>query len=274
MKKQFVLALLSAIVLNSYAQFSPNNLIVSEIANNNKGGSTLNLSIYDLTGNLIESKALGNQNFFVNGTAINEGLLTLSTDNKLLTLYGYSKITSNTGGPAKDDASTTNRTLAIINQNKEETFINFNNTHSTQAAKSALAFPLENTDYGIYLAGAGTGTATGVQYVSYNPQQKTTTVPVSLTKVNTRSIKAFNNQLYISSSFDPSGGPTRLLKVGNGIPNTKDQTALNLPGDAITSLEAPADFVMFGDDLLYIAEENTSTGGIKNFIIMAPNGYY
>lgn len=263
MKKILLSIFLSSLIVNVYCQFPINHLAVSEITNSNKGGSTLNLSVYDLNGNLIESSALGNQNFFVSGTAINEGILTLSSDNKILTLYGYNKISNNTGGPAKDDATTTNRTLAIINENKEATFINFNNIHSGQAPKSALAFPIENNNYGIYLAGAGTGVSAGVQYISYNPLDKSTTIPVSLTKVNTRSIKAFNNQLYISSSFDPSNGPTRLLKVGTGLPDTKDQVAINLPGSAIINLEAPADFVMFGDNLLYIAEENTSTGGIK-----------
>ncbi len=248
----------------AFSQFQPNNIVVSQTENTDTKGTALKLIEYSTEGTLVSSANLGLNNFYVGGanSSASEGVLSLSTDGKLLSLFGYSSISPSAVGPSNNTAAENNRALAIIDQNKNQTIIPFANIHEKQAAKAALAFPISENNYGIYLAGSGTGAVTGVQYTTVNTQTKSSSAPISLAKVNTRSIKSYNDQLYISSSFNPPSGATRLLKVGSGLPVT-GQTATNLPGSAILSLEAPTDFVMFGNDLIYIAEENATTGGIK-----------
>lgn len=247
--------------LASFAQFDANNIVVSQLVDAATKGTPLSLVEYSTEGVLKKSTGVGNNNFYVGGAtgSAGEGLLNLSSDGKFLTLFGYSNISPTSVGPSNNTAIENKRALAIINENGSQNIFSFNDIHSGQAAKSALAIPLTENTYSVYLAGSGTGAVTGVQYINYDIINNTLNTPISLAKVNTRSIKTFNNQLYISSSFNT----TRLLKVGTGNPTITGQTSTNLPGNVISELEIPNDFVLFGNNLLYIAEENATTGGIK-----------
>ena len=263
--KPFILSIFSLLVVafSVNAQLGPENLVVTEINTSSTTGTTLNLVEYQTSGNKINSTPAGNHNFYVGGAASSsgEGLLTLSTDRKLLTLYGYSKSSTSSSGPSNNPSTENPRALLIINQALEETVIPIADIHSGQAAKSAFATPVNHNSYGIYLAGSGTGVTTGLQYITYNTETKSFTSPISIARTNSRSVRVFNNQLYISSAFNTS----RLLKVGNQIPSTPGQSSVNLPGNDIAALSIPNDFVMFGDNLLYITEEDAVSGGIKKF---------
>ncbi|TZF86095.1 T9SS type A sorting domain-containing protein (plasmid) [Pedobacter sp. BS3] len=255
-----------AFTVSGYAQFAADNLVVSQTSGTTTTGVTLSLAEYSLTGELKSTTAVGASNFYVGGAASSaaEGVLALSSDNKLLTLYGYSRTSPTTAGPSNNTSADNPRALAVIDASKNQSIITVADVHSGQAAKSAIAIPLSSNTYGVYLGGAGTGAATGLQYVTINTATNPATLvnaPVSLAKVNTRSVKIFNGQLYVSSSFQAD---KRLLAIGLGTPTATGQTAVSLPAP-ISQLETPNDFIFFGSNLLYVTEENSATGGIKKF---------
>lgn len=280
MKRTFLLLLSIAVSQVSMAQFTADNLVVvkstiyvdqapdPDVTYSNVGSVTL-LEMDLAGGNQVETAVSG---FYIGLTAstVNNGNLKLSADKKYLTMYGY-----NSGSlpavPASGNlaASTNARTMLLVNSAKISTALdipkNANNevVHSATQARSAIAFNAGTNLYGVYLGGGTGGTYSGLQYVEVNTLTNAITAPVQIAALNTAGLGIFNNQLYNATGLTSNPTSNKFNQIGTGLPTTA-ATATDLTS-VVTDVKIPGDFVFFGTNLLYIADETAGTGGIRKY---------
>ena len=290
MKKTLLLFLSVAVWQVSNAQFTADNLVVvkatSPYTNPTSYKNVGSVSLVEL--NTSTTNQTGTEiaipDFLVgqSSSTLTNGLLKLSSDKKYLTVYGYNTASLPTDAAAGNLAPSTNqRTLVLVDENKAISKFDIPKNadekviHSATQVRSAIAFNKSTNVYGVYLGGgSNTGTYCGVQYIELNTATNAITLPVPITDLNTSSLGLFNNQLYSTTGVAPKlpdnpPGPNRFNQIGVGLPNTSsnvtDLTSI------MTNIELPGDFVFFGTNLLYIADETASTGGIYKFYFDGTN---
>ncbi len=251
------------------AQFTPGNIVVSRVGD---GVTTLSNASFQVqlveyttagvpTGVVVTlpttSGGAGNRACTNSGTATTEGFLTQSYDGRFLVHVGYDA-PQGTGGIA---TSTVNRTIARIDAggiaNTSTSFLaTAGNAYSGLSIRAACTY-----DGSQFWASGGSGATAGVRYLAFGNDNIAGT-QISITSTNTRGIKIFDDQLYISTA---AGTTLRIASVGTGMPTTSGQTITNLPPNIPTSNFDPANFIFFdknaavaGPDLLYVACQSTT----------------
>ncbi|WP_083852699.1 T9SS type A sorting domain-containing protein [Pedobacter arcticus] len=296
MKRTFLLLLSIAVSQVSMAQFTADNLVVVKATSPYPGTPTNYKNVGSVS--LVElNTSAPNQtgtetaipNFLVGQSAstLSTGYLKLSSDRNYLTMYGY-----NLGSLPADAAngnlqpSTNSRTLVVVDVAKTVSSINIPNIpaptpedpnavlvpHSGTHPRSAIAFYKSANTYGVYFAG-GSGVANGgILYTELNTVSKTLAAPTQIADLNTGSISIFNGELNSSTGATNNPQTNMFNQIGSGLP-TSAATAVDLTAKIAVSpvIQLPGDFVFFGNNLLYIADETATTGGIYKFY-SADNG--
>lgn len=248
----------------SYAQtaFTPGNLVVvrvgstdSVLANRSR---EVFLEEYSPTGTLVQTIAIphsGTDKLTIQGTASLEGTLSLSQNKAFLVFGGYD-LPLGVGSPASNGTNA-QRVIARVNRNGVadlSTKVANANLHGNASFRAVAS----NDGSGYWTAGG----SQGVRYVSHGSNAS---VLVSNTVTNSRSIKIWGEQLFLTHS---SGNTNpRLMTVGTGTPTTEGNTNTGLPGFSTTG--AYVDFYFFdrdatepGDDVVYIADDGA---GMRKF---------
>jgi hypothetical protein len=241
----------------------------------------------DTVGALIETIPIptavdgNNQPLTMNGTAISEGVLTRSVDNKYVTLAGYAAIPGTQGpGPLPVQLAISASTAASVHRvvgrvsadGTVDTSTQMNNAFDKNNVRGATS--TNGSDIWVTGAGAVTG---GVQYVQFGSSGASTLLisPGGGNPITTRVPLIFGNQLYFTSSGNFANVSTL---GGNPPPNTGGQTPVVLPGmPTTTSTLSPYSFQLFdtnGDgafDTLYIADERAPNvgGGVQKWLLAA-----
>jgi hypothetical protein len=202
-----------------------------------------------------------NKALTLSGTATSEGYITRSADGLTLALAGYN---APPGTPGVNGAtSTVSRVVALISQDGT---INTTTSLSDAATGNNVRGAFSNgTDIWV------TGGAGGLRYAT---RGATSSVQVATAPVNLRAVHIFGSQLYISTA---SGSAVRIGAVGTGSPKVTGQAITNLPG-LPSGTGSPHQFFMAdlnaaieGPDVLYIADDNTTTGGILKYSLVNGN---
>lgn len=269
--KSFFTLLLSAICLYTFAQtpFLPTSVVVYRVGDGASALSNRSAKVYldefSPTGTLIQSIAMPTQTVGTNaaltasGTSTSEGLITRSTDGHYLVFGGYNSDTGYVSISASPSASI-RRVIGRV-----DAFSSINT--STQLGISSFdknnIRGVVSTD-GIQFWASGSGS--GIRY----GQMGDSSIRISSGTVasNFRGIHIFDNQLYVSST---SGSTKGLFKVGTGLPTDSSNAALSLLS-AIPTTGSPFQFFFAdlsptipGVDVLYIADDGATAGGIQKF---------
>ena len=276
MKKTFFFGGLAAVatVLGStqskaqtITSFIPGDVVVYRTGDGSaaltNAGTAVFLDEYNpTTGNLDGTEALSTlaTPLVASGTAVSEGLLTLSGNGQYLlatgydapvgTLNGTTSITGTTSTAVPREVATISGTGAVA-----QTTINNYSANNIRSAASQ-----DGTT--IFTSGATTGilavTSGAVNTAGTNLYN---------TSVNNRDIVVAGGQLYFSSGSN-TGASLRIAQVGTGLPTTTGQTATEVPGITVsttagTPVNAPYQFkaVTLGTgtaaDTFYIADNGS-----------------
>lgn len=272
MQKVYTLCFALCLAHSIFSQaFTPGNIVVVRIGDGAAPLSSAAQPVFldefsSLTGQLVQSKALpttvsgSNRRLTLSGTATSEGALALSANKQFLCLAGY----DTTVGTAGVSGIIVGKVAAIVSAGGNI------NTQTGIAAGSGfnsgnMRAAITNNGNEVWFAGSGSSNSGGTYYVPANTFTSSPT-KLSSTPSNTRTVNIYGGQLYISSA---SSGFYGVSQVGTGLPTTSGQTTSLLPGVNDSSNYA---FVVFdananeaGNDLIYVADDNTSKGGIIKY---------
>lgn len=273
---------------NGFIPFSAGSLVVLRADGNGAAlttnGTKVFLDEYTNTGsNILSNRSMptlvngNNLRLVVSGSSTSDGHLTLSPDTKYLVCGGYDAAVNTTGvSSSTSGAGGTARVVGILNNageiNTSTSFLGTSTPYSGNNFRGGV------TD-GINIWGVGAGTGGGVRIIPFpsgtfglpSTSNQGNGTQISTTSTNGRVLGIFNNQLYLNSSsgvFAPSA-------VGTGLPTTSGQTIVT-PTGLPTAGTNGYDFVFFdrdqtvaGNDLLYVADLNSTTtgssGGINKY---------
>jgi hypothetical protein len=247
--------------------FTPGNIVILRVGDGTNAlvntGSAVFLEEYTPAGTLVQTLPIPatattpEKALVISGTATSEGNLSLSQDGRALTLIGYD-------GPGSvslsgTTASDKNRTVARVSGNGGIDIIGFTDVASSNNPRSVYS-----TDGNALWMCGGAG---GIRYADF---ASTTSTQLAATLTNIRVLKAFNGQLYFSTS---SGTTFRVGTVGTGFPVASGQTLTQLPGLPVTG--SPYDFHfedldagVAGLDVLYIADDAAAGGSILKYSLV------
>ncbi len=248
------------------ASFTPGNVVVYRVGDGVAAlantGNGVYLDEYATNGTLVQSiplpSAAGDGNQLVaSGTATSEGLLTLSSDGKLLIMTGYRPdpfpYTASLAGTA---GTAVNRVIGRVNSAGTLETMALADYATGNNPRSACA-----TDGSSVWMCGGAG---GVRYAAWN--SATSLQITSNTVVNFRQLNVVDDQLYVSSSSGSGGNTIPLGAVGTGVPTTADQALLALPGLPVLSGNSMYSYFFCdlsgtepGVDTLYIADDTVDT---------------
>ena len=270
------------------AAFTSGNLVVYRVGDGSaaltNAATAAFLDEYTPSGTLVQSIALpatattsGNRAATAGGTATSEGFLTRSTDGRYLLATGYNATAGAQGGTTVGGTGTStsisNSTAANINRvvvrvgadGVPDTTTAITDAFDTNNIRSVASADGTN----IYIAGANSG----VRLVTFgNAAGATTQISDSTTGavVNFRQINIYNNQLYFSTG---SGSNPRVGTIGTGLPTTGGQAITGAPG--ISGTGSPYGYFFAdlsptvpGVDTLYIADDNSTAGGIQKYSLV------
>ncbi len=286
----FAMALLQAKAQNLTAD----NVVVLKLTSLSGYGrvATVSLEEYAASGGAVVSSTnisntgSGNDFYLPYGSASNQATayLNLSTDNQLLTLYGYNTLPSTT--PATTElfaAGALNRTFVAINASRTATKITTDAHSGTNVNRSALAYALSGGTYGVYLAGHGSG----IKYSVYNPTSGTLTSPTVINSLNTIDVKIYEGKLYATSqvtsgvsSFDTEM-PTAAATIASTftVNNAHDFVIFHLGANKIMYVAVAANTATAADGIFkYYSTDNgaswTAAGKIDgNTTTATDNGF-
>lgn len=209
-----------------------------------------------------EGYALSNDSLkneiYINGETFSQGMLSLSSDKKYLTLYGYSKYGLLGGNSSAVDNP---RALVLINNNGEHKTVSLTNVHGNAAARGVAVQHLNNNNYQIYLTGSGTSLNNGLQSVGIETSSFSQVgVNERIHGIASNIPKIFDNKLYIASSSSDS----RILNIGalDSVSGILTKNVNNVIGTGV--LTDPLDFMVFNGEVLYVADKNI---GIRKFYL-------
>nr|WP_294898201.1 T9SS type A sorting domain-containing protein [uncultured Pedobacter sp.] len=260
MKKILLTIGLLTASLYGFSQFTAGNLVVSRYGDplstlgGNNAATAIYLVEYTKDGAVVGSALALRTSSDANGSALtgnpggsNEGLLTLSPDGSLLTVFGHSV---DAGGTISNGTSGTDRIIGVVKQDK--TYTSTLHVTSASVVNPRCAITTDATKF--YIVGS-TG---GVQLVDAG-----TSAITSINSDNSpnRGLAIFNGQLYANTN---AGSTAHIAKVGTGLPSTASTlTALN----GLSNAPATPNQVVFfkstagaGEpDLMYAANDGDGT---------------
>jgi hypothetical protein len=220
------------------------------------------LNEFEPTGSLVTTLALptsasgSNKPLLDQGSAVSDGLLTLSSNTECLLTVGYDAAL----GVEKVDETkdtTTPRTVAVINGNGEinttTALTDFANENNARSATSSECKKL-------WVGGAGSKTTGGVVEAEVGASTGT---QLAANDTNVRQVEVVDGQLYVSG--DPLKAPEVAIgKLGSGLPTTSGQTVTSLPFESLTAPEEPYAYSLLTlglgstPDTLYVADNKRS----------------
>ncbi len=242
---------------NSFAQFTPGNIVVVRIGDGTGLSSSacpVFLDEYTTSGTLVQSFALptalsgSNKRLVNSGTASSEGSLTLSSDGRYLVLAGYDADVGITT-VSSTSADAVNRVVGMV-----DLFGTINTTTALTDAFSSISIRSAATNDGsqFWISGAAAG--------RYTTIGTTTSISISTAPSSTRVFSIFNNQLYVSSASSTFQG---ISSVGTGLPTTTGQTTTILPGFPTATGPSSYGFsINAAGTVIYLADDRSAeTGG-------------
>ncbi len=254
------------------ASFTGGNIVVYRIGTGTGSlvntGNPVFLDEYNVSGTLVQSIALptvvsgAQKRLVASGTASSEGQMTRSTDGRYLLLPGYDATPPHSSSLISTTSATVNRVIGRV----DATGLIDTSTALADAfdANNFRGVCSQNGSQ-FWVAGNGSIATGGVRYVS--ALGATTSTQLSTTNINLRQPAIFGGQLYVSSG---NGSTVRLGAVGTGLPISASQTITTLPGYPVNL--SPNAFVLLdldsgiaGVDTLYIADDNTTSGGLLKY---------
>ncbi|MNK23508.1 hypothetical protein D3C87_418020 [compost metagenome] len=294
MKKTLLsIAFVVAFTLVKAQNLTADNVVVLKLTSLSGYGrvATVSLEEYTTSGAVLSSTNIsntgtGNDFYLPYGSASNQATayLNLSTDNQLLTLYGYNTLPSTT--PATTElfaAGALNRTFVAINAAKMATKLTTDAHSGTNVNRSALAYPLGGGSYGIYLAGHGSG----IKHATYNPTAGTLSSATVINSLNTIDVRISEGKLYATSqvtsgvsSFD-TDLPTSVASIANTftVNNSHDFVIFNLGANKVMYVAVAANTATAADGVFkYYSTDNGVTwiaaGKVDgNTVTAADNGF-
>lgn len=260
--------------------FTPGNLAIYRVGDGS--GSLTNAATpvfideYTTSGTLVQSIAMptsvsgSNRRLTASGTATSEGQMTRSVDGRYLVLTGYDANVG-TAGIASTPSTDVNRVVGRVDWDGNiDTTTALPDAYDTNNIRGAAS--TNGTD--IWLSGTGSGTSNGVRYTTLG---STSSIRLSTTVTNIRTVNIFGGQLFASMQSNPY----RLGTVGSGTPTgpADSHSFINLPGYPSPSsggaqsnyafimfdLDSSTDFNGTGLDTLYVTVDSSNNlpGGDK-----------
>ncbi|MCX7004439.1 MAG: hypothetical protein NTV22_14365 [bacterium] len=274
MKKILVLtltALFCSALASMAVSFTPGNLVIYRIGDGVAAlantGAKVYLDEFTTNGSLVQSielpSAVGDGNQLVSaGTSTSEGLITRSTDTKLLLITGYrpnpfpysSSLSATT-------AATVNRVIGKVTSAGALSSMALTDFASASSPRAACS-----TDGSVVWMGGGAGS---VRYASWGDTVSSLVLSNGL--VNMRQVNIFDGQVYATDSSGASGNTASLGAVGVGLPVT-NAAFYALPG-LPTVIAGNSMYAFYfcdlsgteaGNDTLYIADD-TGYRGIRKY---------
>lgn len=248
------------------AAFTPGNLAIYRVGDGSaaltNAATAVFIDEYTMAGTLVQSIAMpteiagDNFRLTASGTAVSEGMMNLSVDERFLTLTGYTAAVG-TASVNTTTAAAIPRTVAFVDAagNVDTT------TTTTRFGPVSIRGSVSADGTGVFLSGANSG----VVYMPRGGEGAGTQVSTTIT--NLRAVDIFDDQLYVSTG---SGTSVRIGTVGTGTPEEPGQTITSLPGFPVD--RQPYQFAMFdlsptvaGVDTLYMADEG---GTVQKFSLI------
>ncbi len=274
----FLLGLITSTLVFA-GNFTPGNIVVVRIGDGTaaptSAGTAVFLDEYTIAGVFVQTIALptadngSNQTFTLSGSATSEGSLNLSGNGQYLTLAGYDAAP---GTATVSSAGGIDRIIARVNAQgvvNTTTGIKADSAYKTNNIRGAFT----SDGSAIWCSGNGSGNTGGTYYITFGSINNNP-IQISTTPANTRTVRAFNNQLYVSSA---SGTFHGISSVGTGLPTTAGQTTSILSGFSTTTGPSEYAFLLFdmdanvpGVDVAYVADDRTTApdGGIYKFSLV------
>lgn len=249
------------LTMNAWAQFTKGNLVVVQMGDGSAALTSSSTPVfvkeYTPTGSLVQTITIpstgSSPRFTVTGNSGSEGHLIRSTDGSYLTIAGYDTV----AGATSFALAATKRVVARIDASGTVDLTTELTDGSTAAVRSVV---MDNN--------SNTWTATSAVGIRYKAFGSTgTSTQLSTTPTNTRVVKIFNGQLYITSA---SGAFLGVSSIGSGTPTTSGQTTTALPGMPTSGTHSPYSFSMSPDgNTLYIADDGSvaNGGGIQKWTL-------
>jgi len=251
------------------APFTPGNVVVYRVGDGTSGlsssGAKVFLDEFTPSGTLVQSFAIpftGPSRLIASGTAVSEGLITISTNGQYLLFAGYNRELGGSGDLASTGAGTVNRVIGRVEVATGE-YVRTNSLADFASASNPRS--VTSDDGTRFWVGGGTG---GVRYVA--SVGATTSTQVSTTITNVRQVNIFANQLYVSA-----GGSIQLGTVGTGLPTGSGNSITSLNGFPASGSTygyffADLDPNVPGLDTLYVADDTPAgtRAGITKFSLV------
>ncbi|GAB3585813.1 IPT/TIG domain-containing protein [Hymenobacter daeguensis] len=257
----------------SAAPFTPGNIVVARVGDGTATlGSTATavfLVEYTPAGTVVQTIALPTtatspqRALTASGTSTSELALTRSADGQYLILTGYDAAVGTTGITGTASTATPRVIGRIAADGTFDTSTAISDAFTATSIRSAAS--ADGTSF--YALGG----VSGVRYVPFANPAATATVQLNTAPTNTRVAGVFGGNLYITSGSSPYIG---VNQIGTGLPTTTGQAATLLPG--LPGAGSPYGFYfadlstsVAGVDVVYVADDGTSTSGIQKYSLVA-----
>jgi hypothetical protein len=252
------------------AAFTPGNLVVLQIGDGSAAltaaATQVSLLEYTTSGSLVQGPIVVNSTgssprLTVTGTSGSEGHLVRSSDGNYVTLTGYD-VTAGTAAGTFAVASVP-RVIGRVNTAGTIDLTTAFNDGGTGAVRSAAT--TNGTDMWM------TNSSVGLRYGPFGTVGASSSV--AATPANTRVVKVFNGQLYMSSGSSPF---SCINSVGTGTPTT-GATTTAFPGMPCTNsptTRSPYSFsISPAGTTMYVADDGTAAnnGGIEKWTFDGTN---
>lgn len=260
----------------SAANFTYGNLVLSQVGPGSGTNGALNsaatavtlrefsLSTQSFLANDLALPATGSDKLTISGSATSEGVLTLSSDGRYLTIGGYDAIVGQSGNVAGSSIATSpnftgatgtivNRTIARVDVTQSVSMFRMTNAYSGSNFRS-VASADGSTFYTAGTASTNPNQAVSAGVRFFDPGLGTDSIQQAPSPTNIRVVNlALGGRVFASSQSAPF----------NGISEWSGGTATLLPGMAaafLTNDLAPTDFYFASSSVLYVADEGGLTG--------------
>lgn len=260
------------------ANYTAGNLVLTQVGPGSGTGGALNSFATAVTlrefspsgasfvANDLSLPSTGPDKLLLSGIATSEGMLTLSTDQRYLTLGGYDAIVGQQGANVNSSIATsanfTGASTTIVNRMVGRVDVSQNTSlYRMTNAYSGSNFRSVASSDGSTFHTSGTASTNPNQAVSagvrlFDPSAGSDSTQLGAPPTNIRVVNlALGGRVFGSAQSAPF----------NGISEWSGGAAVLLPGMAstfVTNDLAPTDFVFIDSDTLYVADEGVLTGTV------------